>query len=461
MRNVREKEGFGTDIKMILLLALPTIIEQALQTIVQYADTAMVGRLGADASAAVGLTTSVTWLVNAPMFAAGIGVLACMARFWGSKDGPSVTKTGGQALFLVLIVGVAEGFVFTAASSHIPAWLGAEEHIRPAAAAYFTIISLPMLFRASNIILSSALRAVKDMKTPMKVNLLVNGMNIVLNYFLIYETRQIFIGSRAVTVVGAGLGVAGAAAATALSQTLGGILMFIAFMRNTRLNMCSEKLRFDKDIMTRCVVIGIPVALERMCVCLGHVTFTGLVTKLGTVAFASHSIALTAEQAFYIPGYGMQAAASTLVGNAIGERDAHKLKKVSGQLMQLAFWLMTATGLLLFSFPRWLMGLFTPDAAVIEGGIIILRLVALSEPIFGVVIMLEGIFNGAGDTRMPFVISLVSMWGVRIASTWLCVNVFHLGLTAVWLCMIADNVCRFILLTIKYKRWKIYKALEN
>ena len=107
------------------------------------------------------------------------------------------------------------------------------------------------------------------------------------------------------------------------------------------------------------------------------------------------------------------------------------------------------------------MGLFTPDAEVVAGGITILRLVALSEPIFGVVIMLEGIFNGAGDTRMPFVISLVSMWGVRIASTWVCVNIFHLGLTAVWLCMIADNVCRFILLTIKYRRWKIYKTLEN
>lgn len=451
--------GLKADVVMIMTLALPTIIEQALQTVVQYTDTAMVGRLGASASAAVGLTTSITWLVNSPMFAAGIGVLACTARFWGSKDKEAVRMTGVQALYLVLIVGVTEGILFTAASSHIPGWLGAEASIQKEAGLYFTIVSLPMLFRASNLILSSALRGVKDMKTPMKVNLLINLMNIVLNYFLIYETRTIIAAGIKMTMPGAGLGVAGAAAATAISQTAGGILMFAAFMRNDKIGVRTGKLKWNSDIMKRCVFIGIPVALERLCVSLGHVTFTSFVTHLGTTAFASHSIAMTAEQAFYIPGHGMQAAASTLVGNAIGEKDAAKLKKVSKQLIMIAFCMMTFTGALLFIFPQPLMRLFTPDAQVIKGGVTVLRIVALSEPVFGVVIMLEGIFNGAGDTKMPFVISMVSMWGVRLVSTWICIHVFGLGLTAVWLCMIADNVCRFILLTAKYRHWKIYRTI--
>lgn len=451
--------GFKSDFIMIMTLALPTIIEQALQTIVQYTDTAMVGRLGADASAAVGLTTSITWLVNSPMFAAGIGVLACTARFSGSRDMESLRKTGVQALYLVLIVGITEGVLFTAASSHIPGWLGAESSIQKEAGLYFTIVSLPMLFRASNLILSSALRGVKDMKTPMKVNLLINLMNIILNYFFIYETRTVCAAGIEFTMPGAGLGVAGAAAATAISQTAGGILMFAAFMRNKKIGIRTGTLKWDGDIMRRCVFIGIPVALERICVSLGHVTFTSFVTQLGTTAFASHSIAMTAEQAFYIPGYGMQAAASTLVGNAVGERNAAKLKKVSKQLMMIAFCMMTVTGALLFMFPQPLMRLFTPDEQVIKGGVAVLRIVALSEPVFGVVIMLEGIFNGAGDTKMPFVISMVSMWGVRLVSTWVCIHRFGLGLNAVWLCMVADNVCRFILLTAKYRHWKIYRTM--
>lgn len=449
------------ELLMIMTLALPTIVEQLLQTVVQYTDTAMVGRLGANASAAVGLTTSVTWLVNAPMYAAGIGVLACIARFSGSGDSASVKKTGAQALYLVLIVGMAEGILFSAASFQIPVWLGAQPEIRRDAAVYFLIVSLPMLFRAANVILGSALRGVKDTKTPMKVNILVNVMNIILNYFLIYETRMISVGSLSIPMIGAGMGVAGAAAATAISQTTGGILMFRAVRRNEALAAGRGELGWDKEIMRRCISISVPVAMERVCVSLGHVTFTSLVTRLGTTALASHSIALTAEQAFYIPGYGMQAAASTLVGNAIGENDGSKLRKVSREFIAIAFCMMTVTGALLFIFPEPLMGLFTPDEAVIAGGVSVLRLVAVSEPLFGVIIMLEGIFNGAGDTKMPFVISMVSMWGVRITSAWFCVNVAHLGLNAVWLCMIADNVCRFVLMTVRYSRWKVYRLMAH
>lgn len=456
-----KKVALKRDLMLIMTLALPTIVEQALQTIVQYTDTAMVGRLGAGASAAVGLTTSVTWLVNSPLFAAGVGVLACISRAEGAGDRETVQKTGMQAVILALMTGLAEGVIFTAVSPFLPGWLGADADIQKEAGMYFTIVSLPMVFRASNIVLSSALRGVRDMKTPMKVNLLVNGLNIVLNFIFIYETRTVTLGSFSLPVFGAGLGVIGAAAATAVSHTLGGILMFAALFKNEKIQLKHKKIRLYPLIMRQCVSIGIPVALERVFTSLGHVTFTSFVTRLGTVAFASHTIALTAEQAFYIPGYGMQAAASTIVGNAIGEKDKHKLKRMSWLLILAAVAIMTVTGALLFLFPGPLMRLFSQDEAVIQGGMTVLRLVALSEPMFAVVIMLEGIFNGAGDTRMPFVYTMISMWGVRIVSTYICVYILHLNLTAVWCCMIADNVCRFCLLGRRFLHWKLYKEIEN
>ena len=171
--------------------------------------------------------------------------------------------------------------------------------------------------------------------------------------------------------------------------------------------------------MGDCVRIGAPVALSRVGACLGQVVFSSQVTRLGTTALAAHSLALTAEQAFYIPGYGMQAAAATLCGNALGARDGKRLRDVARTSVLLAAGVMAVTGSILFLFPGFMMSLFTPDEQVIELGQSVLRIVAVSEPVFGASIILEGVFDGIGDTRTPLVISIATMWGVRILATYL------------------------------------------
>ena len=182
-----------------------------------------------------------------------------------------------------------------------------------------------------------------------------------------------------------------------------------------------------------------------------------------STALAAHSLALTAEQAFYIPGYGMQAAAATLCGNALGARDGKRLRDVARTSVLLAAGVMAVTGSILFLFPGFMMSLFTPDEQVIELGQSVLRIVAVSEPVFGASIILEGVFDGIGDTRTPLVISIATMWGVRILATYICVNWLHLGLTAVWCCMVADNVARGALLSARYVRgrWKQSVGLEE
>ena len=134
----------------------------------------------------------------------------------------------------------------------------------------------------------------------------------------------------------AGLGVVGAAIATAISYVVGGIFMMIVYYRNPMLSPRSQKLSFQKNLAGKCLHIGIPIALERISACLGQVVFTSLVTRLGTLALATHSIAITAEQAFYIPGYGMQAAAATMAGNSLGEGMQKKLKHVTGIIVTIA-----------------------------------------------------------------------------------------------------------------------------
>lgn len=443
-------------LRMIYALAWPSVVEQILQTVVQYADSAMVGKIGAEASAAIGLTTTMTWLVNAPLFAMGIGVLSAIAESIGAGAQEKARQAGVQAVFITVILGALLGIATMLVSPFLPGWLGADPTIHKDASLYFSIICFPMIFRASVIILGSVLRGAGDTKSPMIVNLCMNGVNILINFLLIYETRQITFGIFPVTIWGAGLGIVGAALGTAVSYLIGGTLMFFSYLRHADIAPKGLPFKIDRPIMLRCLKIGFPVALERIGASLGQVVFTALVTRLGTIALASHSIALTAEQAFYLPGYGMQAAASTLAGNALGENDRQKLIRTTVLITGISVAVMTITGAVLFLFPQAMMSLFTPDTEVIRQGISILRIVAVSEPLFAVVIILEGIFNGIGDTKAPFFFSMFSMWGVRIAGTCLCLFALDGGLNAVWVCMVADNVTRCILLSMRFVRgsWK-------
>ena len=440
----RDRQLMGT----IFHLAWPTIVEQALQTVVSYADTAQVGAIGAQASASVGLTTSTMWLVNSPLFAMGMGVLSVISRALGAGDRDTARRAGVQAIWLMVFLGVAEGILTLAAAPFLPGWLGADVELRRDASVYFGVVCLPMLFRSSSILMASVLRATGNTRTPMLINLVMNVLNIFLNFLLIGP---------------AGLGVLGAAVATAVSYVVGGSLMFLALMRSPVLELRRVPKRFDWPVMKRCVGIGLPIAGERVTACLGQVVFTSLIARLGTVAVAAHSIAITAEQAFYIPGYGMQAAAATLCGFSAGEKNGKKLGQYAGTICVIAVVLMGLLSTLLFLIPHWILLIFTRDQAVIALGEVLLRLVAFSEPFFAAAIILEGVFNGVGDTRMPFLFSLFTMWGVRILFSLLVVSVFHLGLPAVWGCMIGDNVCRCLLLTVRYfrGRWKRPLQLES
>ena len=167
------------------------MLEQLLQTVVQYADSAMVGQLGAQATAAVGLTTPVNWLVNSPMFAMGVGFLACISRALGARDDRTARAAAGQSIFAVLILGTVMGIITVGLSPLIPGWLNAAPEIRDTAGQYFAIVSLPMLFRASSIIFASALRASGNTRTPMLVSLAMNAINVVLNFLLIFPGREI------------------------------------------------------------------------------------------------------------------------------------------------------------------------------------------------------------------------------------------------------------------------------
>ena len=427
-----------------LALSVPVMLEEALSTAVGYVDTAMVGRIGPEASAAVGMTTSVTWLVNSPLWAVGVAVMAVVARAMGAGDESTARKTSVQALYIALGLGLLIGAATVSASPYLPDWMGAEESLKADASAYFRIVCLPMVFRALLVILGYVLRAAHEVRLPMIINIGVNLLNVILNRFFIFGNAELQIGSFAIVIPGFGLGVRGAAIATALSVTAGGLVMLFVLFRHPAVKPDRESFVLDRGILLSIAKIGLPAGLTRIGTCLGHVVFASQVTRLGTTALAAHTLALTAEEAFYIPGYGMQTATATLCGNALGEQNEEKFRSVSTIMMTGSALLMTMTGMILFTIPRAMMSIFTEDAEVILLGAAVLRLVAFSEPFFGMGIILDGVFDGIGETKVPLICSVATMWGIRILFTWICVSLLGLGLQAVWGCMVANNLMKTV-----------------
>ena len=399
----------------VVVVALPTMLEQILSVLMQYVDTAMVGRLGADATAAVSTSTTITWLVGSMPYAFGVAAMTLIAQAIGAGEEHKIKLVAKRSLVFALGVGAVLEVVCLALSPFVATWMGAEEAIRPAATRYFFWISVPVILKSVQYILASAIRATKDTKTPMIISISINAVNLVLDYIFIYML---------------GLGVDGAAYATCISAALGGILTLIVFFKNPLLSFKGNLFEEDKEITQKMWKLSLPILLINVASTSGYVVFAGLVSHMGTIIFAAHSIAVGAEELFYIGGYGFKSAANTMVG-------------------------MTLSGVLLFIFAETLMGFFTTDASVIALGTTVLKMVAFSEPFYGMYVISEGIYYGLGKTKYPFVIEFGGMWLVRILATYLGIHFFDQGLVYVWTCMIADNVIKATLLTLPLPRlWK-------
>ena len=445
-----------TLIPVVFSLAWPTMLQELMDTAVQYIDTAMVGAIGTQATAAVGSTTTVNWLVGSSVAALGVGFLSYIAKAYGAGKKDRAADAAAQAVMVVLVIGTLLTAVTLSLSRMVPVWMKVSENIRDLAGTYFFILYLPMLPRTAEIIFGVILRASGDTRTPMRIGIGVNLMNVVLNFLLIYPARTVTVGGIAVQMYGAGLGVTGAAIASAAAITAGGICMTAALWRHPELSPKGRRLLPDREILFPCLAVAIPNMLQRFCTSLGYVVFASMINSLGQLSTAAHTIANTVESAFYIPGYGMMTAAATLTGNAIGAKDSRRMNEMATVILVLEVSMMVITGTLLFLFAPAMAGLFTRDTEVIRLSGTVLRMVALSEPFYGISIVTEGMLQGAGQTGMPFVFNVLCMWGVRIAGTAVCIHFLHLGLVSAWGCMIANNMLLLVLfrLYFRYGKWR-------
>ena len=436
----------------VLSLAWPTMLEQLLHTAVQYIDTAMVGTLGTSATAAVGSTATVGWLVGSSVSAFGIGFLAYISQALGAGDEARARRAAGQSVLAVLVTGLFFTALTLSLSSFVPVWMQVDPAIRDLAARYFFILYLPMLPRTASVIFGTVLRAAGDTRTPMRVGLAMNVLNVTLNFLLIYPSRELSLFGLRFPMWGAGWGVVGAAAASAIAFLAGGVAISLALNRHPRISPRGQSLRPDGTVLRPCLRVAFPNMLQRFGTSLGYVAFAAMINALGELSTAAHTVANTVESAFYIPGYGMQAAAATLTGNCLGAKDEARRRALARLIFLTELSLMLLSGSLLFAFAPAMAGIFSRDARVIALGSRVLRMVACSEPFYGVSIVIEGMLQGAGKTKVPFMVNILGMWGVRILGTWICTTRLGMGLVSAWGCMIGHNLLLFALFLLYYRR---------
>lgn len=436
--------------------AWPAILEQLLGSMVSYVDTAMVGTLGTAATAAVSINTAPILLLGGVLSGVGAGYSIQAANAAGAQDERKARRVILQSLLAVLTVGFLLLAVLLLLGDCIPVWLGAQPDVLPGAAGYLRLYALGMPCNAALFILSPLFRSLGDARTPLVLNGLSNVTNIALNFFLIYPTRPVTALGRTVTLPGAGMGVAGAAAASSIAITLAGLIMTAAIFRRRQLfsRNSGDSLRPDRTIIRSAAVLGLPYAAERVSVNLGLIVMTRIVASLGTAALSAHHIASTIENLCYLSAFGISLAATTLVGQAVGAQNKEDARAYGDLAGALGFLLCLAICAVLFAVPRPLAGLFTTDEEVLGSTARILRIIAFCEPFSALSLVLSGALRGANDTRYPMLICLGSVWAVRIVLALLFVFVFRWGLAGVWAAMSLELFLRGVLCTLRWRSGK-------
>ncbi len=448
----------GTDMTLrqqigwVARLSVPAILAEVTSIAMQYIDAAMVGSLGENASAAIGLVSSSTWLLGGLCLSLATGFSVQVAHLTGAGRDEDARDVLRQALMAAAAFGLLLALIGAALSGPLPRALGGAADVCPDASRYFLIYALALPAGQLRQLSGSMLQCSGDMRTPSLLNASMCALDVIFNALFIFPTRQTALFGLALTVPGAGLGVAGAALGTALAEYVTALLMMGAVcFRSPRLRLGrGGSWRLRRTCVTAALRVALPMALEHSVLCSAQVASTAIVAPLGTVAVAANSLAVTAESLCYMPGYGLAAAATTLVGQSLGAGRRDLSKRFAAIAVWMGVIIMGAAGLLMFLFAPQMFALLTPVEEVRALGASVLRIEAFAEPLFAVSIVAVGAMRGAGDTLVPSILNLVSMWGVRITASALLAPRF--GLAGVWAAMCGELCVRGLLFLVRLLR---------
>lgn len=448
-------------IGLTVRLSIPAILAQISSIVMQYIDASMVGRLGANASGAIGLVSSTTWLFGGLCIAVTTGFTVQIAQAVGAGEDKSARNIMKQGLIIALCISALLALIAAVISTPLPGWLGGEAAIQKMASQYFLVYMLGLPALQMNSIAGGMHQSSGNMRLPGILNVMCCVMDVIFNLFFIFPTRVVHLKNIVFTMPGLGLGVAGAALGTITAEAVTCAIMVTALLwKNRTLHLRKgEHLRFHRDILVKAVKIGAPVGLEQMVMCSAYVMSTKIVSPLGTIAIAANSFAVTAESFCYMPGYGVQAASTTLVGQCVGAGQKQLSRRMAWITMGLGVSVMTIGGVLMYIAAPAMIGVLTPNEEIRNLGAAVLRIEAFAEPFYAASIVASGALRGAGDTLVPSCMNFASMWCVRIPLA--AILAPRVGLYGVWIAMCVELCFRGILFTTRLKRERWMRVFEE
>ncbi len=434
-----KKISLKTQLMLVIFLSVPAIFEQLVSTAMSYIDTAMVGSLGYQATAAIGVVASTTWLFGGIATSCALGFSVQVAQYLGADRKKDARNVVCQGVLFNLLFGLLLGVIIIILSFFLPSWLGADVSIQKDATYYLAIVGAFMPFNILAMLCSGFLRCSGNALLPSIMNILMCVFDVIFNALFIY---------------GLHLGVIGAALGTGMSQVVVAILLVILVVKKDGpLKLLGdENFKFTKQILLNAFHLATPSALERITLSLAQIVMTSIVSSMGAISVAVNYVAVSAEGICYLPAYGIAGAATTLVGQSIGAKRKDMAKRFANLTTLLGFILVLFMSLFMYGYAPLLVSMLTQNKEVIAQASICLRIVSFSEPLFAISIVVIGALRGAGDSKRPFILNALSMWGVRVLVIALFTKQY--GVIGVWATMTFELVFRGIIFLIRLVRGK-------
>ncbi|MDE7411782.1 MAG: MATE family efflux transporter [Paramuribaculum sp.] len=441
--------NFREQFRLTVLLSFPAIIAQLSTIAMQYIDASMVGSLGANASASIGLITTTTWLFWGVCSAAVTGFSVQVAHLIGASDFEKARDILRQSITAMVLFSIGLSLLGVIIANPLPHWLGGDESICQSATNYFLIFSLFLPVLQVSFLAGSMLRCSGNMKVPSILNVLMCIIDVILNFFLIFPSRNVSVLGISLYMPGAGLGVEGAALGTVLAELIVAILMiYYLCWKSDLLRIVGNpgSYRIKMPVLKNAVKIGLPMGLEHIAISGAQIALTIIVAPLGIIAIAANAFAIIAESLCYMPGYGIGEASTTLAGQCRGAGRIHLMRRFGNITVISGMLIMGLMGLVLYVAAPQIIGIMSPVEDIRLLGVDILRIEAFAEPMFGASIVAYGFFVGIGRTILPSTINIVCIWGIRI--TLAAVLAPIMGLKGVWLAMCIELCMRGLLFLI-------------
>ena len=445
--------SFRQRLWLTVQLSWPAIMAQLSSILMQYIDAAMVGRLGADDSAAVGLVSTSLWLFWGLCSAATVGFSVQVAHRIGANDPAGARGVLRQGITASVAFGMIMALIGVAIAAPLPGWLGGTEAVNGKASVYFLVFVAALPILTLNYLGSAMLRASGNMKTAGALNVMMCVLDVIFNFFFIFPTRSVEIAGMELTLPGAGLGVLGAALGTVCAEvTTAAAVMWVACFRQRELAIFGRRGKSNRlgsgenasrraflptgRVLRNALKVSAPMTLEHGVICGAQIMITIIVAPLGVMAIAANAFAVTAEALCYMPGYGIGDAATTLVGQSYGARNKALARQFGYLTVGLGMAVMTLMGAILWVCAPAVMELFTPVEEIQQLGASALRIEAWAEPMFAASIVAYGVMVGVGDTLLPSVMNFGSIWLVRLPLAALLAPT--MGLAGVWTAMCVE-----------------------